>query len=301
MAAPANVEFKTYDGITLRGDLYKVTKPGPCPCIIMTSGFGGEKSHMIPDFAVRFRNAGYHVLIYDNRCWGASDGLPRLEADPASQQRDYLEAFDFVTTLPDIDVDRIVYWGTSMAGGNVIIAAAANKLIRAVISQVPFVSGELTSMASAMAGSMLDQRAMLLDRRAVKEGGPGKGTMIPIFPNENGQGGILNEAGAVPFTKEMERRGLKWEKFVPLQSMANVAMNEPIAFIHRIAPTPLLMVVAENDVTCPAPWALDAFNKAREPKTLHIVRGAGHFDPYIGSAFENNIKVQLKFLEEILA
>ncbi|KAH8587355.1 Alpha/Beta hydrolase protein [Bisporella sp. PMI_857] len=295
------VEFKSYDGLTLRGDLYNASQPGSRPCIIMTNGFGGEKHHMIPDFAVRFSAAGYHALIYDNRCWGESDGLPRNETDPIFHQRDYLDAFDFVTTLPDVDIERIVYWGSSMAGGNAIIAAAANKLIRAVISQVPFTSGEMVGTAASMAGPSPDPRAMLGNRRAVREGGADKGVMIPIFPDENGKGGVLSEPGAILFTKEMDRRGIKWEKFTTLQTMANVALCEPIAFIHRISPTPLLMVIAENDVTCPTPWALAMFEKAREPKKLHVVRGAGHFDVYTGQPFEDNIKIQLKFLEEVLA
>ena len=38
MTTSTKVEFKTYDGLTLRGDLYKAPQSGQRPCIIMTNG-----------------------------------------------------------------------------------------------------------------------------------------------------------------------------------------------------------------------------------------------------------------------
>lgn len=79
-------------------------------------------------------------------------------------------------------------------------------------------AGEMTSIACATAGQMPDPRA-ILDRRTVREGGAGKSMMTPIFPNENEKGGILSKTGAIQFTKEMDRRGLKWETFILLQTL----------------------------------------------------------------------------------
>jgi hypothetical protein len=38
------------------------------------------------------------------------------------------------------------------------------------------------------------------------------------------------------------------------------------------------MTVAENDVLTPTHVAIDAYTKAKEPKQLNILKGAGHFD-----------------------
>ncbi|APG86464.1 hydrolase of the alpha/beta superfamily (plasmid) [Sinorhizobium americanum CCGM7] len=46
-----------------------------------------------------------------------------------------------------------------------------------------------------------------------------------------------------------------------------------------ISPTPLLMIVAEDDHLTPTDLALDAFDRAGEPKALEILPG-GHFAPY---------------------
>ena len=49
--------------------------------------------------------------------------------------------------------------------------------------------------------------------------------------------------------------------------------------IERIAPTPLLMIVGDVDVVCTTDLALDAFNRAHEPKRLELFHG-GHFSAY---------------------
>jgi fermentation-respiration switch protein FrsA (DUF1100 family) len=54
---------------------------------------------------------------------------------------------------------------------------------------------------------------------------------------------------------------------------------EPGAFIERIAPTPLFMVLGDADVVCPTDLALAAFNRAGEPKRLELYPG-GHFSAY---------------------
>jgi fermentation-respiration switch protein FrsA (DUF1100 family) len=54
---------------------------------------------------------------------------------------------------------------------------------------------------------------------------------------------------------------------------------EPSAYLERISPTPLLMVVAALDHLTPADLALAAYQRAREPKQLVLLPG-GHFDAY---------------------
>jgi uncharacterized protein len=49
---------------------------------------------------------------------------------------------------------------------------------------------------------------------------------------------------------------------------------EPIAYLERISPTPLLMVVAALDHLTPADLALEACQRAREPKRLVCSRVA---------------------------
>lgn len=82
------------------------------------------------------------------------------------------------------------------------------------------------------------------------------------------------------------------------QTQLHMLTFEGQAMIHRVSPTALLFTIPGNDVLVKAEAQIDAFNKARGPKQLHIREGCGHFDIYIGEHFDKNIKVQLEFLEK---
>ncbi|KAM6520292.1 hypothetical protein FSOLCH5_005084 [Fusarium solani] len=297
MTSIKDVDIPTYDGLKLRGTLYSVGEQKPC--IIMSSGFSGLRSHFIPDFAARFGAAGYGVLSYDNRCWGDSEGLPREEVDPWLQTRDYFDAFNYAAAQPEIDATKIVYWGSSMSGGNAICAAAINKNIAGVILQVPFVSGESIARTPGMSTNML-----VSDRgKTVAEGSR---TRLPNFPSsiEELRSGtskaVLKDPGAIGFTEEMQRRGLDWGRVCTAQSLLYTVLHEPMAYIHRISPTPMLMIVSDSDVTTQTNVQLEAFAKALQPKKLKILKGAGHFDPYFGDTFEEGVEAQIEFLKDIL-
>lgn len=313
-----DVEFKTLDGLTLRAWLYPAGLSSPC--IIMSHGvshvlkavcvhgcrvnavypqFSGIKHHHLDSFAERFQEEGWTTLVYDNRNWGESDGLPRNEIDPAQQVKDYFDAFDSAVSHPEVDPKRVVYWGSSLSGGNVICAAAIDRRIKAVVAQIPFVSGELQS--APMAGMV---PALFANRTNVRAGNPS--AMIPVIPDsfEQAETGhspaVLNTPDAFNFLNGLSERGGNWENKVTLQTMFNILSFEPRAFINRIAPTPFLMVVSENDTTVPTAYQLAAYQQALEPKQLHVIRNTGHFGVYRGLPFEENIKVQIDFLRKNL-
>ncbi|GAB1216519.1 hypothetical protein ATERTT37_005735 [Aspergillus terreus] len=220
--------------------------------------FSGLRSQYLPEFAKRFHAAGYTVLLYDNRTWGNSEGKPRNEVDPVLQTRDYYDAFNYATTLPSVDRNKIVYWGTSMAGGNALVATAVNKCVKGVIAQMPLVSSE--PMVSAAAAHC---EALLRDRANVAQGNePMMGTVFPASKEEALSGAsnaILKDVNAFEFLDELARQNIPWEKLSQLS----------------------------------------VFNEALHPKELKIIKGAGHFDPYYGPPFEENIKTQLKFLMSV--
>jgi cephalosporin-C deacetylase-like acetyl esterase len=239
--------------------------------------------------------------VYDNRNWGESDGKPRNQIDPFLQARDYWSAFDCAASLPDVDETKIVYWGSSMSGGTALFASSIDKRIKGVITQVPFASDDY----------LRDQRNKIRPLLFSDQQEVGKGAapiMIDVHPKtrEEAESGLsraaLPSADIFVYLDEVERRGfVPMEKKVTLHSMLNLCNFDVKSIIHRIAPTPLLMVVADNDITVPTAEQLLAFQRALEPKKIAIIGDAGHFDVYMGKKFEENIAVQLQFLSEIFA
>jgi hypothetical protein len=82
------------------------------------------------------------------------------------------------------------------------------------------------------------------------------------------------------FTETGKTRAPSWQNEVTLRTVEMLGEYEPGGYIGRISPTPLLMVVARQDHLTPAHLAIDAFERAREPKQLVILPG-GHFDAYV--------------------
>src|SRR5829696_6406967 len=166
-----DIEFDA-EGTTLRGWLYVPdTAAGPAPTIVMCHGYSAVKELFLDAFAEVFCDAGFCALVYDNRNLGASDGEPRQEIDPWAQVRDYRHAITFARTLPEVDPERIGIWGSSYSGGHVLVVGAIDRRVRAVVSQVPLVSGWRNVLRLVRADLVAGYRAMFdADRDARAQG-----------------------------------------------------------------------------------------------------------------------------------
>lgn len=111
--------------------------PDPAPIIVMAHGLSGTRRDRLGAFAERFATAGVTALLFDYRGFGDSTGEPDL-FEPARQLDDWRAAIAFARSLPHIDADRVVTFGSSLGGGNALAAAAEDPRVAAAISQVPF-------------------------------------------------------------------------------------------------------------------------------------------------------------------
>ena len=126
------------------------------PAIIMAQGWGGAQNSLFRD-AAEFAQAGYYVVTFDFRGWGESDSrviltspMPSSTAqkftaevrairevmDPLDMGMDWLNVLHWIQGEAQVDSSRIGIWGSSMAGGFAIYAAANDLRVKAVHSQV---------------------------------------------------------------------------------------------------------------------------------------------------------------------
>src|SRR5436190_1874973 len=76
-----DIEFDA-EGVTLRGWFYPAEAGGaPGAAVVMAHGFSAVKEMYLDAFAEVFAAGGLNVVVFDNRCFGASDGEPRQEID----------------------------------------------------------------------------------------------------------------------------------------------------------------------------------------------------------------------------
>lgn len=126
--------------------------PALPPIIVMAHGLGGDKSELA-GYASSFAAAGFAVLAFDYRYWGASQGTPRRWVQPKAQVEDWISAVQHVQgpLAQFVDANRLSLWGTSFAGGHVVSAAAQLKgQLRAIVSQVPHMDGPIATGLSML-------------------------------------------------------------------------------------------------------------------------------------------------------
>ncbi len=272
---PQDVEF-TSEGATLRGWLHVPDGDGPHPAVVVTGGFGGVKEvFRHHDYPRVFADAGFVVLNYDHINCGTSDGLPRQELDPIKQQRGYKDAVTFLAGHPDVDAERIGIWGTSYSGGHVLAVGATDRRVKCVVSQAMTISGRDNTIARNSPAGLVDLYRRFADDRLGRQRGEPP-AVVQAF---------AEDSDSVRFIKSMPPEYVKnWKNEITLRSWELYAEYEPAAFIERISPTPLLMIVPTGDTMTPAAHALGAYHRALEPKRLVTVAG-DHYAVY-GEAFE---------------
>ncbi len=273
-----NIAFDA-NGTTLRGWFYTPVGHAPCPTVVMSHGFSALKEMGLDDYAEVFAAAGLACLIYDQRNFGASDGLPRAEIDPLAQMRDYRHALTYAESRPDVASDQLGIWGTSYSGGLVLMVVAVDRRVRRVVSQVPFISG----LASFEALVPRDQQPayfarLAAERRAIAGGATSQ--LVEICTDDPSK--PVDSPGRLTyryFNSWRTSGRSQWENQVTLRSLDYRLEFDAQPFLSLISPTPLLMIVATDDTVTPTAIALEACERAQEAKRLLLLAGH-HYVPY---------------------
>ncbi|KAK3623604.1 hypothetical protein LTR22_024332 [Elasticomyces elasticus] len=297
-----DVEFQTTDHVTLRGWFFTPEKADKkLPCLVMAHGWSAVKEMDLDAFAEHFiSHLRITCLVYDNRAFGASDAAanePRYEIVPSLQQADYSDAITYAQSLDEVNPERIGIWGSSYSGGHVLFVGAVDRRVKAVLSQVPLTNGWENFHRLIRPDIVPTMNKMFADDRQARAQGKAAG-VITVVDADPMKPSALPTPDSYTFFAEWEKKS-GWKNECTIRSVELLRANDPSHMISRISPTPLLMTVAENDVLTPTDISIEAFSRAREPKSLHIIPG-GHFDGYTGANFERNAGRQMKFLQETL-
>ncbi|KAK5458162.1 hypothetical protein LTS15_004241 [Exophiala xenobiotica] len=298
-----DIEFKTSDRVTLRGWFYTsdLASSGKAPCLVMSHGFSALKEMDLNTFAEHFiAQIPIHCLVYDNRGFGDSDvaeGEPRCEIVPMIQCSDMSDAITYAATRPEVNPDKIGIWGSSYSGGHVLYVGAADRRVKAVLSQVPCVSGWDNFKRLVRGDFEVGFNAAFAADRQARLGGQEPG-LVPVVDADPLKPSALPTPDSYEFFSAWEKKS-NWKNSVTMRTIELFRAYEPQQLIEKISPTPLLMTIASRDVLTPADLALGAYARAREPKQLQLLP-CGHFEAYSGPYFERNAGTQTEFLKKWL-
>jgi uncharacterized protein len=280
MTTREEVRFRVEGGVELGAWLYLPPKGnGPTPAITVAHGYAGIREHGIARFADAFAAAGFVVLLHDHRTFGVSGGEPRQDVDPWRQIADWRRAISYLESRPEVDANRIGIWGSSYAGGHSLVLGATDRRIACVVSQVPTISGYEQGLRRVPPERVAALESALNDDERVQARGgpPGRQAVVsddPAIP------AAYRTKDAIDFYLQPLGPSARWENTVTTRSSRLARMYEPGVWVPRISPTPLLMVVATHDTITLSDLALEAYERAHEPKKLVMIPG-DHFDPYL--------------------
>jgi dienelactone hydrolase len=224
------------------------------PAIVMGHGWGGVAAQLRRD-AVGFAQAGYLVVTFDYRGWGASDSriataggkqVPVREVvDPLDMTTDWLNVLHWIQAEPQLDPANLGIWGSSYAGGHVVFAAARDPRVKALVSQVPALDSRPPN----------DAERQRYYAEATKMA---RGEQDYPAPRARIVGNLMG--GPV---------------------LSKMLLYAPVDDVEKAPNCAMLFIIAEKEELFDnKDHGIKAYNRAKGPKKLEVIPGITHYGVY---------------------
>jgi len=286
-----SVEFPSGDSFCSAWLYRPSTTPGsPMPMVVMGHGLGATREMGLAPYAERFVDAGIAVLVFTYRNLGDSGGKQRQVLSMKKQLDDWDAALKYASGLPGIDAERLAIWGSSLGGGHAIAVAARHPELRAAVSQCPFTDGVESVRALGARKSLTLTPYVLRDLAAMLR--RTKPVTIPVAARP-GEVALMNAPDALPGMYALLPSDYRWINEAAARSVLNIARYRPGRAAKRIK-APILICISQSDSVAPAgPTERYARQAPRGDVRLYPF---GHFEFYLGEAFQQLVRDQTEFL-----
>lgn len=135
----SKVVFHNRYGITLAADLYEPKGvSGKLSAIAVCGPFGAVKEQSSGLYAQTMAEKGFLTIAFDPSYTGESGGMPRYVASPDINTEDFSAAVDYLSTLDNVDPDKIGIVGICGWGGMALNAAAIDTRIKATVASTMY-------------------------------------------------------------------------------------------------------------------------------------------------------------------
>ncbi|MGU3293204.1 alpha/beta hydrolase [Williamsia sp. M5A3_1d] len=264
------------------------------PVVILGHGLGATREMRLDAFAERFAAAGIAAMAFTYRHFGDSTGEPRQLLSISRQLADFDAGIAHLKARPDVDGTRIAVWGSSFGGGHAIIVASRHPELRAAIAQCPFTDGAASSRALGPVGT-----ARLLPRvaRDVLAAVTRRDPVLLTLAGAPGDRALMTAPDALPGYLALVPETSTFVNQVAARVAPTISMHRPGRAAKNVA-MPILFCVCDHDSVTPPEETLRYAATAPHSEVKRY--NAGHFDIYLGDAFEQVVADQTAFLVEHL-
>ncbi|NEW41105.1 alpha/beta hydrolase [Nocardia cyriacigeorgica] len=280
-------------GTECAATIYRESAAPNRPCVVLCTGFGGTKDTPSIEAAARaFASSRYVSVTFDYRNFGASGGEPRQLVDIAGQIADIHAAIALARALDDVDPDRVALWGTSLGGGHVVTAAAADPQVAAVVAQIPFngfpkqAEGRSRKSTLALLGAMVRDRIRGWTGRAP--------FYIPAVGEPNDLAVMTGPEAAVTIAAMDSDT---WQNKVAPRALFDMMRYKPEESAPQLG-MPLLVCVGEFDSETTETDSSRLADKATNGRLRRYP--FGHFDFYHPEMRDKVLADQLEFLDGVM-
>lgn len=260
------------------------------PIVVLGHGLGAVREMRLDAFCERFAAAGMACLAFTYRYFGDSGGAPRQLMSVKRQLQDWDAALAYAKACPQVDGTRAAVWGSSFGGGHAIEVASRHPELRAAVSQCPFTDGLASAAALGLKGSIQTIPVVVRDYMAKLLGRPP--VMVPITAAP-GNPALMNAHDALPGYMALMPKDMRFINHVAARVIPEIATYRPGRSAAKIK-FPILFCVSTTDTVTPPAQTIALARRAPRGETK--LYDAGHFDFYMGDAFEQIVADETRFL-----
>jgi hypothetical protein len=260
--------------------------------IVLCHGYTGVQDLYLPDTARAMTAAGYIAMTFDYKGWGDSAG-PRSRLAPYSRVADAQAALTFLSTVPEVDPDRLALYGTSYGGATVVWVAAIDRRAKCIVSVVGVGHGGRWMRSVRRPDEwhdLLERSVQDRARRALQ----GDSEFV------NREEILLPDRQSASLAAEARRNNPAAVNTIPLEYIDDTLQFHAEWVVDKIAPRPVLFIASDGDRLVPSEESVQLHARAGEPKKLVVLKGYGHYEVYTEPAFTQVMAATLAWYREHL-
>jgi fermentation-respiration switch protein FrsA (DUF1100 family) len=271
-------------GSTLIGNLYcpdNFDKAKPYSTVVVGGPLATVKEQAAGVFAKKLAKQGYIALAFDYRTFGESEGLPRCYENPADKTEDIQNAISFLSTLENVDKDKIAALGICASASYISGCLIGDKRIRAFATVSGYFNLQSFVAFNPMVGD--EQRNYMFKlsndarQKYFETGDADRSDMLyAAFTGEE-----TDQFSKDVYDYYFTRVGSCWPNFsrnITLFSIEQLAHHNALNYAQFIT-TPYLGIAGENAPTRPL-TELFIENKTQGVAEFKEIKGACHIQSY---------------------